>query len=162
MRRYAYVGPEEIRKRVATANPGTSIRQAADLDPFPAGAPLTFVVGVDGVLRVADRRSEHVACAGGGEVLSAGEITVARMGDDWRVTDVSNQSTGYCPEPESWSAVADALDRAGISHPGHFTFEAVFRRCVQCGQRNLVKDAWFYCDVCECPLPAAWNFEPTA
>jgi hypothetical protein len=154
MRRYSYVGPDEIRKAVVGSPSGTEIRTAADLEPFATGEPLTFVVGVDGILRVADRRSEHVACAGGGEVLSAGEITAVRG----RVTDVSNQSTGYCPEPESWPAVADALDRAGIAHPGCFTFEVVFRRCTKCGERNLVKDSWFSCAICGNDLPLAWNF----
>jgi hypothetical protein len=28
-----------------------------------------------------------------------------------------NQSTGFCPQPESWSAVATALDRADVPHP---------------------------------------------
>ena len=131
---------------------------ATDLEPFATAEPLTFVVGVDGILRVADRRSEHVACAGGGDVLSAGELTAVRSGSGYSITEVSNQSTGYCPEPESWQAVADALDRAGIAHPGHFTFEAVFRRCTHCGERNLVKDSWFYCAICEGVLPLAWNF----
>jgi hypothetical protein len=34
---------------------------------------VTFAIDAKGSLRVADRRSEHVACAGGGPVLSAGE-----------------------------------------------------------------------------------------
>ncbi|MEU6730442.1 hypothetical protein ABZ917_42625 [Nonomuraea wenchangensis] len=33
---------------------------------------------MDGVLLLAPRRSEHVACAGGRPVLSAGEISFAR------------------------------------------------------------------------------------
>lgn len=39
--------------------------------------PLTFVIDSSGILRLAPRRSEHVACAGGGPVLSAGEVTFA-------------------------------------------------------------------------------------
>jgi len=74
------------------------------------------------------------------------------------VVDVSNQSTGFCPEPESWPAVAAALDRIGIPHPGRFTQEVVLRRCLTCGQRNIVKDGWFVCEVCGADLPAAWNF----
>ena len=85
-----------------------------------------------------------MACAGGREVLSAGELTAVVDDGDVRIIEVSNQSTGYCPEPESWPAVAKALDEAGILHPGRFTFEAVFRRCPACGERNLVKDDWFF------------------
>ncbi len=32
------------------------------------------------------------------------------------------------------------------------------RRCLACGQRNIVKDDWFVCGVCGKDLPAAWNF----
>ena len=152
MRRYAYVGPADIRARGGA--PGTPIRSRADLGAFASGEPLTFVVDTNGVLRVADRRSEHVACAGGGEVLSAGELTPA----GGAIVDISNQSTGYCPEPESWPAVASALDAAGIAHPGRFTFEVVFRRCTKCRERNLVKDDWFECAMCGSALPREWNF----
>jgi hypothetical protein len=70
----------------------------------------------------------------------------------------SNQSTGYCPDPDCWPAVAAALDRAGIPHPGRFTVEVIFRRCPSCGERNLVKDDWFVCALCEAELPREWNF----
>lgn len=112
-----------------------------------------------GCLRLADRRSEHVACAGGGYVLSAGELFLRRDGEADEVIEASNQSTGYCPEPESWPAVAAALDRLGVVHPGRFTTAVTFRRCERCAQRNLVKDGWFVCGVCGADLPAAWNFE---
>src|SRR5688572_23433490 len=105
MRRYTYVGPAEIQRAVADNPAGTVVRSVADL---VLGEPVTYVVGVDGLLRIAHRRSEHVACAGGGDVLAAGELTATRAG----VVEVSNQSTGYCPEPESWPAVARALEAA--------------------------------------------------
>jgi hypothetical protein len=82
---------------------------------------------------------------------SAGKIIV--------VEEVSNLSTGYCPEPRSWYAVGEALDRIGVTHPGRFTTEVVFRRCPRCGERNVVKDAWFECQVRGGELPEAWNFE---
>ena len=100
--------------------------------------PFTFVVALDGVLRLAPRRSEHVALAGGQDVLAAGEMAFAAAGAGWRVAAVTNQSTGYCPDPDCWPAVAAALDRAGIPHPGGFTDRVVFRRCPDCGERNLV------------------------
>jgi hypothetical protein len=159
MRRYSYVGPDEIRRGLDTAKRGEPIRRAADLLPFANGEPLTFVVDVNGLMRVADRRSEHVACAGGDPVLSAGEVTAVREGSGCRVIEISNQSTGYCPEPESWPAVARALETAGIAHPKRFTYEAIFRRCNECGERNLVKDAWFYCVACGAELPSTWNFD---
>lgn len=166
-RRYHYVGPAEIRQR-STGAAGVVIdgmdtlrdwqgttRQVADGDGVIWA---TFVVDVDGWLRLADRRSEHVACAGGGDVFSAGEIGLVRTGSMIEVAEVSNQSTGYCPEPESWQAVAAALSRVSLPHPGRFTRSCEFRRCPSCGQINLVKDAWFVCGVCDADLPAAWNF----
>ncbi len=158
MKRYAYVGPEAIRLAVSDFPEGTTIHGAKDLLPFADGEPRTFVIDSEGDLLIAERRSEHVAAAGGGNVLSAGEITAVREGAGVRVVEVSNQSTGYCPEPESWPAVASALDRAGIPHPGRFTYEAIFRRCPKCSERNLVKDEWFVCALCEADLPRAWNF----
>jgi len=78
------------------------------------------------------------------------------------VTEVSNQSAGYCPDPASWPAVSDALDRAGLEHPGRFTHPVVFRRCPRCQERNLVKDDYFACVICGAELPRTWNVDPLA
>jgi hypothetical protein len=125
--------------------------------------PFTFVVPVDGVLRLAPRRSEHVACATGASVLAAGEITVRLVGDlgdrAWTVAEVTNQSTGYCPDPACWPAVAAALGLAGLSHPGGFTVEVVFRRCVTCRELNIVREDHFVCVFCDGDLPTAWNID---
>jgi hypothetical protein len=165
MRSYQYVGPDEIKARVAADDPGSQIENLADLARWISGAgqgaetvTCTFVIDLSGALRIADRRSEHVACAGGEAVLSAGEVSFARGRGGWEVEAVTNQSTGYCPEPESWPAVAAALDAAGLVHPGGWTDELTFRRCERCGERNIVKDRWFVCDVCGAELPADWNF----
>jgi hypothetical protein len=165
---YHYVGPEQIRQRVAIVQTGTPINSADDLrgwlrltgqQPDRHGlVAVTFVVEETTGLRVADRRSEHVACAGGYPVLSAGELFFRITETNLAVAEASNQSTGYCPEPESWPAVAAALDRVGIPHPGRFTQAVIFRRCPACGQRNLVKDGAFVCGVCGTELPAGWNF----
>jgi hypothetical protein len=61
----------------------------------------TFVIDLGGALRLAPRRGEHVACADGAPVLSAGEITFLRDQDRWTVSEVSNPSTGCCPDPAS-------------------------------------------------------------
>lgn len=167
-RLYDYVGPSDIKARVAGHPAGTRVSSATDLLAWVYGTSqrpgldglvaATFVIDAQGDLLLADRRSEHVACAGGGPVLSAGEMFF-RV-EDGRVVaaEVSNQSTGFCPEPESWPAVAAALDRIGVPHPGRFTKEVVFRRCVKCGERNVVKDGWFVCGVCGAELPQEWNF----
>ncbi len=164
---YHYVGPEPIRSRSVGTPGGGRIESMGDLlswlvedDGGGAGAvtaAATFVIDPEGVLRLADRRSEHVACAGGGPVLSAGEMFFSTAGDA-AVEEVSNLSTGFCPEPESWAAVALALDRIGVPHPGRFTTEVLFRLCPRCGQWNVVKDEWFACQVCGGELPESWNF----
>jgi len=164
VRVYRYVGPDEIRAAAVHAAPGTPIHSRAELERWLAvhGAdadgdtvPATYVVTEDGVLRIASRRSEHVACAGGQPVLAAGEMFFARD----HAVEISNLSTGYCPEPGCWTVVADALDRAGLAHPTRFTTEITFRRCSACGERNVVKDEFFVCAVCDADLPVDWNFQ---
>jgi hypothetical protein len=157
MYRYAYVGPEELRAAVLPAAEGQRIGSRADFERWVSSRdlaePFTFVVGVDGVLRLAPRRSEHVACAGGGEVLSAGEIGFGRSGDGWYVREVTNQSTGYCPDADSWPAVAAALEQAELAAPAGFTAALVFRWCPRCGELNVVRDGDFTCVMCEGELP---------
>jgi hypothetical protein len=165
---YRYVGPAQIATRVADKPAGTPIAVAGEIvhwsretsqNPDRSGLlAVTFVMDAEGQLLIADRRSEHVACGGGGPVMSAGEIFFSIEGERVEVVEVSNQSTGFCPEPESWPVVAAALDRIGVPHPGHFTTEIVFRRCRGCGERNVVKDHWYVCGVCGSELPPEWNF----
>ncbi|WP_141580923.1 hypothetical protein [Actinomadura sp. WMMA1423] len=166
-RRYSYVGPPEFLATVRPGNAGRRIASPAEFTSWLAtrdedelAEPFTFVVDLDGVLHLAPRRSEHVVCAGGEPVLSAGEITFAGPGGRWAVTGVSNQSTGYCPDPDSWPAVGDALERAGLEHPGRFTDPMVFRRCPECQERNLVKEGHFFCALCDAELPRDWNMAP--
>src|SRR5436190_17946532 len=163
MRLYAYVGPEAIRQRVADQPRGARITALTDLLARIARhsavdlVAATFVIDVGGSLVLAERHSEHVACAGGEPVRSAGELFFS-LADPPEVIEASNQSTGYCPEPGSWPTVAAALDAIGAPHPGRFTLEIVFRRCLACGERNVVKDEWFTCALCGAALPEQWNF----
>jgi hypothetical protein len=167
-RRYSYVGPADLRGQ-APAPDAVAVDAPAALAGWLAARerdefrePFTFVVGLGGGLRLAPRRSEHVALAGGAEVLAAGEMTFVADGSGWRVGAVTNQSTGYCPDPDCWPAVAGALDRLGVPHPGDFTDKAVFRRCPACGERNIVRDGNFACALCDSDLPAHWNFPPAS
>lgn len=166
-RRYGYVGPADVRAAARGRPPGREITAPGDLDawlaarePAERAEPFTFVVAPAGTLLLAPRRGEHVACAGGSAVLSAGEIAFARERGRWAAAEISNQSTGYCPDTASWPAVAAALDRAGIAHPGHFTHPIVFRRCPRCRERNIVRDGHFRCALCDAELPAEWNLGP--
>ena len=160
MRRHRYVGPAEIRER-ERGEVGAAIRGRAEVEAWLAAHPegvregATYVVDLAGDLRLAPRRSEHIDCAGGGEVLAAGEIRFTRAGE---VAELTNQSTGYCPDPDCWPAVAAALAGAGLAVPAGFTHAFVFRRCPRCGQTNIIKEDWFVCACCDCELPRAWNF----
>ncbi|MER5918558.1 hypothetical protein ABT124_52245, partial [Streptomyces sp. NPDC001982] len=161
------VGPVDLKAEVRPGSGGCRIGSAADFDSWVTERsaaelvePFTFVVGTDGALRLAPRRSEHVACASGGLVLSAGEISFTSEAGRWVVGDVSNHSTGYCPDVSSWSAVAQALDGVGLGHPSSFTHEVVFRRCPGCQERNIVREDDFVCVFCGSDLPEAWNVDP--
>jgi hypothetical protein len=166
---YRYQGPQTIAHAVAGHPEGYRILSEADLTCWmhdtaqqagrSGSIEATFVVTEEGVLCLADRRSEHVACAGGKAVRAAGEMFFARGKAGWEVQEVSNQSTGYCPEPSSWREVAAALDQIPLSHPGKFSQVYLFRRCPACRQINLIKEQVFVCALCHSELPHAWNFD---
>ena len=166
---YAYVGPEALRAEATAEIPRCRLRNCADLatlvrtlelgEPGSGQVTLTYVVDADGVLWVADRHSEHVACARGHGVLAAGELTVVAGVPGLEVTAATNQSTGYCPEPDSWKALAKALDSESISRPSRFEYVFIFRRCTACGATTIVKDGGFECAQCGAGLSADWNFE---
>lgn len=93
-------------------------------------------------------------------VLSAGEISFMREAARWAVGDVSNHSTGYCPDVSSWPDVARALDDVELGRPSGFTHEVVFRRCPDCQEHNIVREDDYVCVFCGSDLPEAWNVDP--
>ena len=162
-RLYSYVGPAELREPGCEPS-GVAITSSAVLADWLAGwggdelaDPFTFTVSADGDLLLAPRRSEHVRCAGGLAVLAAGEIAFGKDRPSWRAVAVTNHSTGYCPAPESWPAIAAALERAGIAHPAGYDPAVVFRRCPACQAINVVRDGHFACSICDEPVPREWN-----
>ncbi|MEM7580759.1 MAG: hypothetical protein AAF316_13130 [Cyanobacteria bacterium P01_A01_bin.80] len=165
---YKYVGAEGIRQNTAHLPPGKKILSVNDIDNWiretkqkPDSWGLiaaTFVIDCEGYLRIANRHSEHIACAGGKFVLSAGEVFFQKSKNGLEVAEITNQSTGFCPEPESWQHVVKALDLIDIPHPSSFTIEFIFRRCSGCNQINIVKDNLFICSVCAAELSQNWNF----
>jgi hypothetical protein len=167
MRLYRYIGPKQIADRATNRASGVPICTAADVlrwvedsrqEISPDGSVIaTFVIDESGVLLVADRRSEHVACDGRQLVRSAGEITFVLSDGKVEVEAVSNQSTGYCPEPESWPAVSEAIARSRFEPPAGFALNCVFRLCPKCGIRNLVKENVFECGACRADLPGEYN-----
>ncbi|MEO1228023.1 MAG: hypothetical protein AAFZ18_03890 [Myxococcota bacterium] len=161
---FDYVGPPDLVARARDGTGGLAVGSAVQLEAALASLEasileehgwLTYTVSSADVLHLAPRRTEHVECARGGPVSAAGEI---RFAADGRLLEVTNNSTGFCPDAVCWETVADVLSRLGLEVPERWTFEAIFRLCKQCGQRNLVKDDWFYCRACDAPLPAEWNF----
>ncbi len=162
MKQYRYVGPDELRELVCPEKAGTPIQRLQDIlgwikrtsqkGLLHGEVIATFVINTKGILCLAERHTEHIACAGGDAVLSAGEMSFSIAQNQIEVTYVTNQSTGYCPEPESWPAVAQALDKLGLSHPNGFSYEFVFRRCQRCQTINIIKEDWFVCAVCGCEL----------
>jgi hypothetical protein len=162
VRSFDYVGTTEIRTRSHTETPGVSAHSRDVVlawlrDNYAREEGwATYVVDLSGTLLLAPRRSEHVACASGRRVLGAGEICFS---PDGVVTELTNNSTGYCPSEDSWASVASALRRAELQHPDGFTFVARFRRCPSCRERNLVKYDWFRCVFCDAELPTTWNIE---
>lgn len=168
-RLYRYQGPQSIAQAVAGHPAGSPIRSVSDLEQWVQHTKqqanrwgvitATFVITQKGTLCLADRHSEHVACVEGKAVRSAGELFLAQSQQGWEVCEVSNQSTGYCPEPESWIAVAAALDQIPLPHPGAFTHVVLFRRCPVCRQLNLIKEEVFFCSLCDSKLPLEWNLD---
>jgi len=165
---YPYVGPPEIAAAVSMNTLRAAISSHDDIRRWVSESSqlldatnsitATFVIDADGILWIADRRSEHIACSRGGRVLSAGEITLTVTDNEIDASYITNQSTGYCPQPASWPAVAAALDSAGIDHLDDFDVRCEFRRCV-CGQINLVKNEVYECDVCGKNLSHDWNLD---
>lgn len=162
MKAFDYRGPPHLLADARGAPKGTAVSSPGDAIAWVAlhggedDGWATYVVDTAGSLLVAPRRSEHVACAGGERVLAAGEIRFDRSG---AVVEVTNLSTGYCPREDCWDAVRVALDRAGLRRPEAFAWVAVFRRCPRCRERNLVKEGWFVCALCDAELPRTWNFD---
>ncbi|MCM0675232.1 hypothetical protein NCC78_11115 [Micromonospora phytophila] len=166
LKRYRYVGPAEILARRSTPvgfviadTRSTLDRWLNERQTTSLAEPATFVIDLHRTLRLAPRQSEHVACAAGQDVFAAGEVTFAVGDTGYIVQAVSNQSTGYCPDPDCWPAVAATLDRLGVPHPGVFTDAVTFRLCKACGERNIVRDKDFVCALCEGVLPLRWNFD---
>ena len=167
-RTYRYIGSADLAQPAQEPPQRACVQQPQDVlrwmratgQRLDAGHSVvaTFIVDSGGRLWIADRHSEHVQCARGQDVLAAGEMTFSVEGQEVEVSAVTNQSTGYCPEPESWPAVAGALERAALPHPPALTTEFIFRRCGVCGTTNVVKDGWFECGVCQSVLPARWNY----
>ena len=165
---YFYVGSQEIRKKVDKRYEGCTITHVKDVKAWVADTNqdlrhgmviATFIINEQEHLVISDRHSEHVMCAGGRNVLSAGEITFSFEDGEILVSDISNQSTGYCPKPTSWEVVETVLDKIGLEHPPYFTRAYEFRYCEKCDSKNLIKEDIYECAVCGSELDLEWSFD---
>lgn len=165
---FSYVGPEEIKKKIHPEFEGYSIRNKKDIldwiklmrQTFQHHKLIvTYIIDKHRVLKISDRCSEHVVCAGGQKVLAAGELTFMQEKGNLWISGISNQSTGYCPIIESWETVNCTLARLGIAYPKSFTRAFEFRYCYACASINLIKDDVYECVICEEDLDVEWNFE---
>ena len=164
---YEYVGGRDLmptqweavhRVRVAKSeNVQCWIQETEQILSADNSVTATFVVDLGGELWIADRHSEHVHCARGGSVLAAGEITFIAQGNYISVVSVTNQSTGYCPEPESWQAVQPILTSIFADVPENFTVAFIFRCCPQCDTINIIKEDIWECAFCNGELPMVRN-----
>lgn len=159
---YEYVGPCRLLALVGQMAPGDVVVSWEDVRRWCVGVQrrtLTYVVDVRKRLLIADRHCEHVVCAGGGPVLCAGELTLSLEGEQWIVDEVSNQSTGFCPQVESWSVMDEVLSGLGCAYPQWWTMACEFRTCEACQALVLVKEGWFECVFCQAALPSEYNVQ---
>lgn len=119
----------------------------------------TYVVDTNLQFWIADRGSEHVACARLGDVISAGEVFFSESKAGPYIDHITNQSTGYCPEPSSWPAITKALLDSDLEFPHCFDPEFTFRRCTNCEDLSVVKEGFFVCLACNTDLPADYNVQ---
>lgn len=161
MKLYQYVGPASLE---AEARANVTRLQPTNLEAIRGSSlcgqrsrvELTFIVDADGHLWLSDRRTEHVACARGCPVRGAGELVLRFDRAAVVIESVTNQSTGYCPEPSCWPEVRAALSAAGLEAPDAFTHAFEFRRCSACGTLNVLKPDFPECG-CGATLPDRWN-----
>lgn len=166
---YDYVGSKEVKDFVANYPISTRIESQQDIKEWINNSDrktdysefviCTFIIDTKGYIRIADRHSEHIACSSGNPVLSAGEMFFVFNKNQYEVIEISNQSTGFCPEPKSW--FWEALDRLSMKHLNKFTANFVFRRCTKCSLLNVIKDNLFVCAECNTKLPRIWKCQPT-
>ncbi|AFM06300.1 hypothetical protein Fleli_3998 [Bernardetia litoralis DSM 6794] len=165
---YSYVGSQEIFDSVDINFVGYKISKSKDIlnwiektaqELINNSIIATFIINENHQLVINDRHSEHVQCAGGKNVISAGEISfLIEKKDKISINEISNQSTGYCPKPESWKYVEKVLSKIEIEYPNYFTLAFDFRLCTNCQTINLIKEQVFECQMCETELDLKWNF----
>ena len=58
----------------------------------------------------------------------------------------------------AWCASIRSISSGSSAARSRSKGKSIFRRCTQCGERNLVREGDFFCAICDAELPVAWNF----
>jgi hypothetical protein len=169
---YSYVGEheysaggegdtaEETRQRIASADEISAwVGKHGEEAEFDRSVPACYIVDTDYEFWIASRFSEHVTLAKARPVLAAGEVFFGEDGGVATVERITNQSTGYCPEPSSFKIAEFVLAKLKIPHPEEFDPAFQFRWCKPCGNIEIVKDGDFTCLMCGEELPEEWNLD---
>lgn len=127
---YTFCGRPEMHKKALQNKEFYEINSPFDLDRIEhiltdesfQNHPQTYVVTLDGKLRVGGWVEEHVMVAQGREVLVAGEIMFEKN-PEWRAVFANNRSFGYLPHSSGLHWLKQALDDAGIVYDEPTPFE---------------------------------------
>jgi hypothetical protein len=127
---YTFLGRPDMLERALSNMNFFEIKSAADLDKISGilddeafqNHPQTYVVTLDGKLRIGGWVEEHVMVAQGREVRVAGEIMLERS-PGWKAAYVNNRSFGYLPHSSGLVWAKNALENAGIEYEELRPFE---------------------------------------
>lgn len=168
---YEYIGPKEILEIIEEKYQGRVIETSEEIFDWiienhskPKKDDIiicTFIINLENKLVIADRHSEHVQCANGKNVRSAGEIGF-QVDNQKRINvfSITNQSTGYCPSAKSWTEVDKALKKIScLTFPNGFEPEFVFSYCPNCKTRQIVREDFYFCPTCEGGLLSEKEFQ---
>ncbi len=167
---YPYIGPISILQRIQEQHQGTLITSIQDIENWLkennqrgddyGNIVVTFVILPHYELRISDRHIEHVQCANGSEVLSAGEMTFAiDKKKVFSISQITNQSTGYCPAIESWQHVEKAIQTLDLPKPIQFEPAYLFSYCESCQSLKIIKDEDYFCYTCQVALMTSKAFQ---
>jgi hypothetical protein len=123
---YSYVGPARIRDEARHQPKGAEIRTLDALHSFlrthggrrGRESTVTFVIDEAGVLRIADRHSEHVACADEMAFAVAGGACRSRAPRTSRPVSAPNRSPGprcSAPSMRSGSGIPEGCSHARLT-----------------------------------------------
>ena len=82
--------------------------------PFASALAVPILAAV-ATPQVAPEKAEYAPFVAPASKEAARALAKFALAPDLEVIEISNQSTGFCPEPESWPVVGAALDSDGAT-----------------------------------------------